>query len=329
MRLLAVDDDPMTLELLPRVFSRETATKCTVALSGQAALETLDEAENRFDAILLDIEMPHMDGITLASAIRKIPLYRDVPILMLTAARSEGRLSQAFAAGADDYITKPFEVKDILARVRMANRMAVKNAKAPILTSLKSPLPKHAGEHDFPLDTPARLAGAKHVILPTALGNYLSQLSRNRLDSSTLFAARISGISDHFRQTSTHEFARLLTCAAQSLHSVSGSAHLLMSYEGDGLFMCIAQGTTAPVWPAIEFEVNADLEDQPAHFDDGSPMLIELAVGNPVSPNASRTQRVKKTFDRARERLAQREGVRERTTRRVQSGFGSGGFYFN
>ena len=312
MRLLAVDDDPLILDLLPIVFRQANLPQVTVASSGQAALEMVSEPDAEFDCLILDIEMPGMSGIELCEQVRKLPRYRNTPILMLTAVTDRVRIERAFAAGADDYITKPFDVKEIATRVRVAQRMTDRSVHAPILDTRAVNLDDIPGAHRFEVTDPVRLAHTPQLILPFALGNYLSQLSRRRLDDCSIFAARIEGIETFYNGCKPHEFARLLDRTVRAIAEVVDWPHALMAYEGNGLILCITQGAEAPAWPEMEDRICEALAGDTTVFDDQSPLRIDISVGNPIMPNASRNQRVKKTFDRARDRLNTREKIKDK-----------------
>ncbi|QJW84329.1 response regulator transcription factor [Ramlibacter terrae] len=68
--------------------------------------------------VLLDVMLPHVDGLQLVALLRKQPAWASVPVLMLTAKAQEHDVSRALDAGATDYIVKPFQPEDLLARVR-------------------------------------------------------------------------------------------------------------------------------------------------------------------------------------------------------------------
>jgi DNA-binding response OmpR family regulator len=87
----------------------------TVA-DGESALEKILEEKRAFDAIVLDVMLPGKDGFTVANELRKAGHY--VPILMLTAMGRPEDVLHGFAAGADDYLPKPFELKILIARVQ-------------------------------------------------------------------------------------------------------------------------------------------------------------------------------------------------------------------
>ncbi len=85
------------------------------AEDGEVALEILRNKENRFDAIVLDVMMPKVDGFTVAKTLRQNEDY--TPILMLTALGKPEDVLNGFEAGADDYLPKPFELKIFTARL--------------------------------------------------------------------------------------------------------------------------------------------------------------------------------------------------------------------
>lgn len=307
MRILAVDDDPVILDLLPMIFREADLPRLNLASSGADALEILRDPDTQFDCLLLDIMMSEMDGIELCRRIRQLPNYRHTPILMLTAVKDHAEIEAAFVAGANDYITKPFDVKEIATRVRVAQRMTETTSHVPRLNPLDRVEGLAAGAHGFAVDDPVMLDQTERLILPFSLGNYLSQLSRSRLDSCTIFAARVEGISSLYESCNTHEFASALAEIVDAITDAVNCPKMLMSYEGDGTFLCILQGSEAPQWPEIEDQIQRILDEGAATFDNGNAIPISLSIGNPVVPNASRNQRVKKTFDRAIGRAIMRE----------------------
>lgn len=95
---------------------------CVEAADGPAAL-TLADAR-RFDVVVLDLMLPGLDGLSVCRAIRRGALNAGVPILMLTARRDETDKVLGLETGADDYLTKPFGVRELVARVRALVRRA-------------------------------------------------------------------------------------------------------------------------------------------------------------------------------------------------------------
>ena len=114
-RILVVDDDPATAQLV-RDWFRGQAYEILDAPNGEVALEMA--AAQRPDLILLDLAMPGLDGITVARRLKAGAATRTIPIILLTACRDVNAKVEAFSAGADDYVTKPFEFEEVDARIR-------------------------------------------------------------------------------------------------------------------------------------------------------------------------------------------------------------------
>ncbi|HXV78122.1 MAG TPA: diguanylate cyclase [Candidatus Polarisedimenticolaceae bacterium] len=114
-RILVIDDDPGTSTVVRSWFKGEPY-EILAAENGERGL-TMARAE-RPDVILLDLKMPGMDGISVARELKNDPLTRNTPVLVLTACRDVDAKVEAFNAGTDDYVTKPFEFEEVDARIR-------------------------------------------------------------------------------------------------------------------------------------------------------------------------------------------------------------------
>src|SRR5258707_14825161 len=114
-RVLVVEDEPHIRELVCLHLGLE-GYSCDGVGDGPGALKKA-EAE-RFDLLVLDVMIPGIDGLTVCRAVRNGKINHDVPILMLTARREESDKVIGLETGADDYLTKPFGVRELVARVR-------------------------------------------------------------------------------------------------------------------------------------------------------------------------------------------------------------------
>ncbi len=117
MRLLVVEDDVGACRFLRQGLAEE-GHDVAVAPNGEAGLKL--GLEREFDVILLDIMLPKLDGLAVARRLREEGV--DTPILMLTARDSTGDAVRGLDAGGDDYLTKPFDFEELLARVRALAR---------------------------------------------------------------------------------------------------------------------------------------------------------------------------------------------------------------
>jgi two-component system OmpR family response regulator/two-component system alkaline phosphatase synthesis response regulator PhoP len=114
-RVLVVEDETNIRELVC-LHLRHEGYECEGLPDGAAAL-TRAERE-RYDLMVLDVMIPGLDGLSLCRAVRNGRLNHDVPILMLTARRDESDKVVGLESGADDYLTKPFGVRELVARAR-------------------------------------------------------------------------------------------------------------------------------------------------------------------------------------------------------------------
>ena len=115
-RIMMVDDDPTMLEMAELVISEDYDV--VVAASGKQALELLKRGSEP-DLILLDLDMPEMDGFETLSRIREMPEFAVVPVIFLTGVTDNEAELEGLVLGAQDYITKPFVLENLFARVRL------------------------------------------------------------------------------------------------------------------------------------------------------------------------------------------------------------------
>src|SRR5215475_4271897 len=113
--ILVVDDTPANIGILLDTLSK-AGYRVRVASDGESALEQLQYSPP--DLVLLDVMMPGMDGFETCRRLRQLPKLEQLPVVFMTALSDIQDKVRAFAAGADDYITKPFQHEEVLARVR-------------------------------------------------------------------------------------------------------------------------------------------------------------------------------------------------------------------
>ena len=116
MRLLICDDEVLIRELINDYCVNE-GYECDLAEDGNVAVDLCKK--NDYDLIIMDIMMPNMDGFT---AINEIKKYRDIPTIMLSARKEEEDKLQGFEAGVEDYVTKPFSPKELMARIKVITK---------------------------------------------------------------------------------------------------------------------------------------------------------------------------------------------------------------
>ncbi len=121
--VLIIEDDEHIAGLLKFLLERH-GFSTQVADNGRTAAELITSADAPPSLILLDVMLPYHDGFELMRTIRQQPGWQQVPVIMLTAKNMERDIVRAFDAGANDYIVKPFQPTELLARLRRFIRVS-------------------------------------------------------------------------------------------------------------------------------------------------------------------------------------------------------------
>lgn len=129
--ILVVDDETKIRRLISTNLAFE-GFDVVQAEDGKRALEVFNHSLNKPDLILLDLMMPEMDGMAMLKQLRK---YSDVPVIILSAKDERPTIIEGFREGADDFISKPFYIQELLERIRA---VAPKKSKSKVSTKAGS-----------------------------------------------------------------------------------------------------------------------------------------------------------------------------------------------
>jgi DNA-binding response OmpR family regulator len=149
-RVLVVEDERSIRELVSQQLDR-AGYECLAVADGRKGLELM--LTEPFDVVVLDLMLPGVDGMTLCRTIREEGVNRDVPILVLTARRAESDKVLGLESGADDYVTKPFGVRELTARIAALTRRIHRAHAQPGTVTRRALV-----THDVALDP------AKHIV---------------------------------------------------------------------------------------------------------------------------------------------------------------------
>lgn len=301
MRILAVDDDPFILELLPMISAKVGFSEVALAASGDEALRLLQNAETAFDCLLLDISMPGMDGIELCRRIRRMPRYRQTPIVMLTAMRDMQNMGDAYRAGATDYATKPFDIEELGTRLRMAQKtIRAQRETGQIMQAgaryhHRHPIPDRTIE----LAEGRALRGMDGLVDHAALSSYLTQLPRKDVAEVRVFAVSIDGVQAVHSRSSPEQFAALIEDLAAAAIGCFGADQTVMAYTKDATLL-VATNLVSPL-PAISIEsdIAGRLKCDLSEDGSGEGEVISVSVGGPVRPESKKADRARTATDRA------------------------------
>lgn len=131
-RILIVDDDPTILKFLTEVLGADY--ELSVFTSGEETLECIVDV--RPDIVLLDIMLKGMDGYEICRQIRAIPEIPDIKIIFLSAKVNLNEKLKGYKVGGDDYITKPFEVDELLAKIKVFSRLQHQNDRNRLMNDI-------------------------------------------------------------------------------------------------------------------------------------------------------------------------------------------------
>jgi DNA-binding response OmpR family regulator len=215
-RVLVIEDDTVLRRTLARGLGGHGMVVSTAG-DGGSALACLDQAEPTFDVIVLDIGLPDSDGRDVCQAIRARGIQ--TPVLFLTARGQVGDVLSGFAAGGDDYLSKPFHVGELLARVSAL-------ARRPEPTSVTRPIQTHLDPRTHSLVSASgthSLTPTEYRLLAALLGSPGQVLRRRQLIAAAWPDGAI--VSDNTLDQYVAKLRRKLanagnTCAIVTAHGV-------------------------------------------------------------------------------------------------------------
>jgi adenylate cyclase len=229
--ILVVDDQPQNARLLDAVLSPHGYT-VRHATSGAEALEQAWAAEP--DLVLLDVAMPGMNGYEVCRRLREDPRTAFLPIVMLTAHHDEAR-ADALEAGADDFVTKPFDRQELLARVRSLLRIKRYHDE---IAEWNRMLETRVAEQVEELEHMSRL---RRFLSPTLAELVLTQgdavLESHRREIAVLFAD-IRGWTDFSATTEPEEVMAVIASFHSAMGELITAAEATVGwFAGDGLMV--------------------------------------------------------------------------------------------
>jgi DNA-binding response OmpR family regulator len=218
VRLLLVEDEPDAARMLAKGL-REQAYAVDVAADGRTALFRASTTD--YDAIILDVLLPDIDGLSVCRRLRSAS--SSVPILMLTARDAVQARVQGLDSGADDYLTKPFDFGELLARLRALIRRGV-----------RPPLPERLTVGPLVLDTRAREVTKRGRRLPLTTREYAL------LEYFARHASRVIGraeIAEHVWDDSYDPLSNVIDVYVQRLRRKiddAGGESMIRTRRGEG-----------------------------------------------------------------------------------------------
>ncbi|WP_341731010.1 adenylate/guanylate cyclase domain-containing protein [Microcoleus sp. EPA2] len=287
--ILVVDDTPHNVRLLSTILTGQ-GYQVRKALNGQRALATVQEFPPHL--ILLDVMMPEMNGYEVCEHLKSSPTTSSIPVIFLSALDDASDKVKAFDVGAVDYITKPFQDKEVLARV--ANQLTIKSQKQ-LLQEQTNQLEELVGRLENEIkdrqgaELALRLAQKKsdHLllnILPAAIVEALKKgegTNAERFDSATVLFADIVDFTSIAARISPLELVKFLNQIFSKFDELT-QKHGLEKIKTNGDAYMVAGGLPVPRPDHAEAIANMalDMQEAIADFktDKGEPFQIRIGI---------------------------------------------------
>ena len=318
LNIMVVDDEPSILELVKVALENLEAHTVSTASSAREAMAMLQSAQAPFDCLLLDIQMPEVNGIQLLREIRKLPAYAETPAIMLTAMSERKYIDDAFLEGATDYVSKPFDFFELRGRIRCAHTLIEARTRhetrpddtpAPNAASSDSPPPAdemQAARRDAETDAdaprpsfhdPLAVEDVDRILRDVEFDNYLDQLARQKLLKSQAIAVKFQDADQFFRKEGEDRFRGAVQNLATAIQLSTKDLDRVFSYRGSGIFVVIVHGrrmgAALPNLHNLDEMITARLNQ---HLESGH---IRFVVGKPVQMAALSRSRASRALQLA------------------------------
>lgn len=279
MKILAVDDDDTLRELLSIALKKMAFRDVRLCESAEAALDLIEEETAPFECFLLDIDMPGMDGIELCRKIRAMPKYEYAPIVMLSSLSDRVHIEGAFDAGASDYMTKPFDERELKARLYLAHKHGQEKMKFGRVRAEVEDVRSQLGKRkDFTLATPLELDDVAGALEYLALENFLLQMS-GELGGVDVIAVKIGNVAEIFENTSASEFRFAINSVADAIAETLRLRQFFVSYAGDGRFAVVVRDGLGMEGEVFSNDLACNAEEIDVMTLGGKLLSPELFVG--------------------------------------------------
>ncbi len=220
-RILIVDDNGKNIQLLGNLLM-EAGYTVEYAFNGQLALQWLQRAD--FDAILLDIMMPEMDGFETCARIKQMPSRMNIPVIFITARDDTDSITKAFRIGGVDYLTKPFNREELLARLATHVELKMSREKLIDTTHWLAEEVRMKTEEIRKAKEELEEAYNELKLLDLAQNEFLKSISHEIRTPLTGIVGSLSLLSNYQDSEEMNEVVNLLEKSVQKLEKYSYTA---------------------------------------------------------------------------------------------------------
>lgn len=283
-QILIVDDIPDNIKVLQSILTNQSY-EISSALSGKDAL--LLCVEKSFDVILLDIMMPEMDGYEVCTYLKSKDKTKDIPVIFLTAKVDDDSIVKGFEVGAQDYVTKPFNPQELMARVKTHLDLKLKNETLKFMNlSLEEKVAVRTLELQ---DANANLKEANHQLstLEEAKNDFLSLMSTELREPLNGIVGFADMLEYSIKNKTNLKYVRFIKQACEKLIGISDMALLLSALRFDryelkvlGLSLYdVAKNSSEKFKPLIaERKVSLKIDIPKNYIVQGDERLLEISM---------------------------------------------------
>jgi len=174
-KVLAVDDNPKNIQVIGSILM-EANYEVGFAMDGKQALELLTESKD-YDLVLLDVNMPVMNGFETCKAMRHTEFLREIPVIFLTALNEPENILTGFDVGGQDYVSKPFNSKELLSRVKTHLDLKRSKDQLKMVNQWLEIKVKERTQDLQKANADLEIANTELIFLDKAKGDFLEKLS--------------------------------------------------------------------------------------------------------------------------------------------------------
>jgi len=317
-RILVVDDELSILELVKTALETLENYDVEIATSAADAFEIILDDKQIFDCVLLDIQMPEIDGIELLADLRALPEYAETPVLMLTAMSDREYIDAAFHAGASDFINKPFDFLELRSRIRSAHGLVQARREVEKNNETLSDLKQKTSQvQQFNFDDPLSINGVDSFLRYIEFDNYISQLARGKIFGSQAVSVMLHDAKLFYDLAGSTKFRDAIQDVAYCIQRATAEFDCVFSYRGSGVFLIVVHGQKSPTALRGSKNLGEFFGARIRQFIDDE--RIEVLVSNPVSMRVMSRAAAKGAMQKAVTAVQQLEAELLQCTQDTQS----------
>lgn len=240
MRIVCVDDDPIFLSILGEYLRELDPTSVTTFGDPLRVAKLAAEGKLLADVLLLDMEMPGMDGTQLCAALRATELHRTTPIIMISSVTARDRVKGALAAGANEFLHKPLDKLELGARLSMVATVLDERARSASLAADMGSLHDQA-DFAFRFEDPVLPGSDVGLVDYLALENYLLGLGWSGLPGTVALGFRLRNAPWAYAHLDRMEYCDFLAETAAMIVQQMKGVRFRMAYAGAGDFVAVLE----------------------------------------------------------------------------------------